>query len=149
VRWVTRVSGIVVGVDRSEPSNRAVHFAAALAARDGTALTVVHVIPWSPYSFNTPSENEERHRRREEEIAAATEQVIEPAVAAAKEEGVEATTVVRHGDPVDLIIEETEQRGADLIVMGRSGDSRVKRAIFGSYPSALVQEAPVPVVVIP
>ncbi len=124
-------------------------FAAALAARDGTALTVVHVIPWSPYSFNTPLENEERHRRREEELAAATEQVIEPAVAVAKEAGVEAATVVRHGDPVDLLIEETEQRGGDLIVMGRSGDSRVKRAIFGSYPAALVQEAPVPVVVIP
>ena len=139
----------MVGVDRSEPSGRAVRFAAALAARDGTALTVVHVIPWSPYSFNTPLENEERHRRREEELAAATEQVIEPAVTVAREAGVEATSVVRHGDPVDLIIEEREQRGCDLIVMGRSGDSRVKRAIFGSYPSALVQEAPVPVVVIP
>lgn len=149
MKWVTRVSGIVVGVDRSEPSERAVRFAAALAKRDGTALTVVHVIPWSPYSFNTPSENEERHRRRDEEIAAATEQVIAPAKAAAEEEGVEPETVVRHGDPVDLIIEETEQRGCDLIVMGRSGDSRVKRAIFGSYPAHLVQEAPVPVVVIP
>ncbi len=67
----------------------------------------------------------------------------------AGETGVVVTSEAHHGDPVDTIIEIAERLGASSIVIGRTGDSRVKRALFGSLPSHLVQVAPVPVTVVP
>ena len=46
---------------------------------------VAYVIEWSPYSFNTPEENEKRHKRREEEIERAQSQVLDPLVASLQE----------------------------------------------------------------
>ena len=65
---------MLVGVDGSESSRRAVDFAATRAKAGDARLIVAHVIEWSPYTFNTPEENEIRHRRREEEIARAQTQ---------------------------------------------------------------------------
>ena len=58
----------LVGVDDSDCSRRALDFASRRARAMGARLVVVYVIEWSPYSFNTPEENEQRHKRREEEI---------------------------------------------------------------------------------
>ena len=143
------MSEILVGVDRSDHSRRAVEFAVARALERTGGVVIVHVIPWSPFSFNTPSENEHRHAQKAAEIAAATEQVIDPMVAIVREAGVPVEAVVTHGDPVDTIIKIAEERHSDHIVLGRTGDSRVRQAIFGSTPGHLVQEAPVPVTVIP
>jgi len=142
-------STVIVGIDGSEPSKRAVAFAISLAEEQGVRLVVAHVIPWSPYSFNTPSENEQRAEAKSEEIAAATTQIIEPATAAASAAGHDVTQVVRHGDPVDTLVELAGEHGASAIVVGRTGDSRVKRALFGSIPGHLVHESPIPVTVVP
>jgi nucleotide-binding universal stress UspA family protein len=140
---------LIVGVDGSDPSKRAVDFALRLASDVGLSLVIAHVIPWSPYSFNTPSENEERAAKKKEELDAATSQIVEPAVAVAAEAGQEVTQVVRHGDPVDVLVEMATEFSAAAIVVGRTGDSRVKRALFGSIPGHLVHESPIPVMVVP
>ncbi len=143
------MSEILVGVDRSVQSKRAIEFAARRAKELDRSILVVHVIPWSPFSFNTPEENEQRHARRTEEIKAATEQIITPMLALAEESGMPVETLVQHGDPVDTLIQIAEKRGCEHIVLGRTGDSRVKQAIFGSLPAHIVQHAPVPVTVVP
>lgn len=143
------MSVVLVGVDGSESSKHAVEFAATRATQLGFSVVVAHVIPWSPYSFNTPQENERRSIAKKEEIDAATEQIIDPAVATIANAGLEVSSLVQHGDPVDLLIDVAEENEAVQIVVGRTGDSRVKRAIFGTIPSQLVQHAPVPVTVVP
>ena len=143
------MSVVLVGVDKSDSSRHAVAFAARLASQLGLSLLVAHVIPWSPYSFSTPGENERRAQVKEEEIAAATEQLLDPMAAMAREAGVEVDTAVRHGDPVDVLIELGKDRDAEMIVVGRTGDSRMRRALFGSIPGHLVQEPRVPVIVAP
>lgn len=143
------MSEILVGVDRSVQSRRAVEFAVAQALERTAIVVIVHVIPWSPFSFNTPTENEYRHTQKQAEIAAATEQVIDPLAGLVREAGIALEVVVTHGDPVDTIITIAEKRHSDHIVLGRTGDSRVRQAIFGSTPGHLVQEAPVPVTVVP
>ncbi len=109
----------------------------------------MHVIPWSPFSFNTPTENEHRHTQKAAEIAAATEQIIDPLAQIVREAGVPVEVLVTHGDPVDTIIKLVADRRSDHIVLGRTGDSRVRQVIFGSTPGHLVQAAPVPVTVVP
>lgn len=140
---------LLVGVDGSDHSRRAVEFAVARTLERSGSMVIVHVIQWSPFSFNTPTENEHRHAQKAAEILAAQEQVIDPLAALAKEAGVPHEVVVTHGDPVDTIMKILDERHSDHIVLGRTGDSRVRQAIFGSTPGHLVQVAPVPVTVVP
>lgn len=142
---------VIVGIDGSEPSKRAVSFAITLAQTQKVNLVVAHVIPWSPYSFNTPTDNEERGEKKQDELRAATTQIIEPAVQAVSGSGsaCEVTPVVRHGDPVDTLVALATEYAATSIIVGRTGDSRVKRALFGSIPGHLVHESTLPVTVVP
>jgi nucleotide-binding universal stress UspA family protein len=143
------MSTILVGVDGSDTSTRALDMAAQWARNRGDELLVVHVIPWSPFSFNTPTENEHRHVRREQELAAAAEQVLDPMVERAKAAGVNVASVLVHGNPAETMVELAEERDAVHIVVGRSGDSMIKQAILGSIANRLAHSAPVPVTVVP
>lgn len=116
---------------------------------ESATLVIAHVIPWSPYSFSTASENAQRAETKREEITAAQEQIVAPSTARVEEKGIAATPVVRHGDPVETLIALAKEHDAATIVVGRTGDSRVRRAIFGSIPSHLVNESPIPVTVVP
>ena len=68
----------VVACDGSAASERALAYAIDHARRDGASLLVAHVLEWSPYSFLTPEELEERHKRRGEELARAKTALIDP-----------------------------------------------------------------------
>ncbi|PFG21283.1 universal stress protein [Serinibacter salmoneus] len=141
---------ILVGVDRSEASSRAVRFACARAQQEEAGVFLVHVIPWSPYSFTTQDELQHRTTVKQKEIEAATEQIMAPMVELAESLGAPVHTAeVRHGDPVDMMIALADSFSVAEIVVGRTGDSRIRRAIFGSLPSHLTQMASVPVTVVP
>lgn len=71
-------SKIVVGYDGSEAAERALDFAMSRADLSGNSLVIAHVLEWSPYSFLTPSEVEERHRRRTEEMQRAETAILAP-----------------------------------------------------------------------
>lgn len=141
---------IVVGVDTSPASKRAVEFACRLLTGGmANGLLLVHVVPWSPFSFATPEDNERRPIEREKEIAAANEQVLEPLRSLAQSSGVQADTTVRHGDPVEVLEDLAGEMSARLLVVGRTGDTGLRQRLFGGLPAHLVQTADVPVVVIP
>lgn len=128
---------ILVPVDGSDPSERAIRFAADLARRFECTLQVVHI---------TDTETE------------ATEQIIERAEEILAEEGIE-------GDPqisidVDLgfrsaeqvgndIVEMVESEGYDHVVMGHHGTGMVDRAILGSAAETVVDANVVPVTIVP
>jgi len=139
----------LVGVDCSTCGGRALEYAADRAAIKGARLIVAHVIEWSPYSFSTPQENEERHKRREEEIQRAHEQIIGPIVAAFRERGLDAQGVVRHGHAAQTLLDLAQEYEVTNIVIGRTGTSRLKAQLFGSVASTLVQIADRPVTVVP
>ena len=70
---------LIVGFDKTEASQRALTFAAAAAKATGATIHVVYILEWSPYSFLTAQELEERHKRRTEELSRAAE-LIAPAI---------------------------------------------------------------------
>jgi nucleotide-binding universal stress UspA family protein len=142
-------SKIVVGLDGSASGERAVAYAKKMANLIGACeLVLAHVIEWSPYTFQTPEENEMRHKRREEELAQATSRIIDPAVAAFKKEGFTARGVVRHGDVADLLNKVAEAEGADQIIVARASEAGLVQRIFGSSTVSLVTPACVPVTVV-
>ncbi len=140
---------ILVGVDQSDASTRAMTFAVERARRNDWRIIVVYVVNWNPYSFTTPDDNEHRAVKRREEIAYAQEKIIEPMLEIARAAGVECESVVRHGRPSQVLTDVASDRGVDLVVVGRTGDSGLREAIFGSTTGRLVQHAPVPVTVVP
>lgn len=140
---------VVVGVDNSDSSTHAVEFAVARAKLNDWRVVLVHVIPWTPFSFQTPSENEHRHRERQREIEAATEQILEPMAEIAERAGVPHEEVVRHGKPSETLLDIAEEHAAVHVVVGRTGDSGLREAVFGSVASRLVQHADLPVTVVP
>jgi nucleotide-binding universal stress UspA family protein len=139
---------VLVGVDGSDPSDRAIEFARDRARAFDGSIVLAHVIPWSPYSFNTPEENAQRHERREAELRAAKEQLLDPACALVGDD-VPCTAVVRHGNRAEVLVSLAREHGADHILVGRTGEGRLRTALFGSVPSQLIQIADVPVTVVP
>ncbi|MBR7744643.1 universal stress protein [Phycicoccus sp. BSK3Z-2] len=140
---------VVVGVDNSDVSTRAVEFAVDRAQKNDWKVVLVHVIPWSPYSFQTPTENEHRQREKVNETNAAKEQILVPMAKIAEEGGVAHEEIVTHGKPSDTMSDLATKHGAVHLIVGRTGDGGLREAVFGSVASRLVQQAKIPVTVVP
>ena len=139
----------VVACDGSSASGRAVKVAVEQAKMSGASLLLVHVLEWSPYSFLTPEELEERHQRRNEELKRAEEALVEPLISSLTAEGVEATAMIRYGHVTQTLADVAEQEGAAQIFIGRTGQSTLSKLVFGSVAAAIAQIAPVPCTIVP
>ena len=140
---------LLVGLDGHSSGERALTYGEEMAKLIGACdLLVVYVIEWSPYSFQTPEENAERHKRREEEISTAMDRVVTPALARLAAAGVTASGLVRHGNVADTLNAVAVKEGASQIIVSRSKESGLSKRIFGSSTANLVMEASVPVTVV-
>ncbi len=140
---------LMVGVDCSECSDRAVEFAADHARQADAKLYVAHVIEWSPYTFSTVEENAERHKRREQELSRAHTEIIDPIVKRLQAEGLAAEGLVRHGHVATTLSVLAQEHDVKNIIIGRQGTSMLKAHLFGSVGSHLVQTAECAVTVVP
>lgn len=140
---------IIIGLDGTDTGERALAFAKSLASKmDACELLAIYVIEWSPFTFQTAEENEQRHNRREEEIELATARIVEPAVNALKEAGFKASGLVRHGDVAETLNKLTVEAGGSQIIVGRGSSDGFTKRVFGSSTQNLVMHADVPVTVV-
>ena len=136
----------VVGIDGSEGSIRTAQYALTQAQKAGASLKVIHVLEWSPYSFLTPEELEERKKRRVEELDRGKTAILGPIIEKLGDDGVEGE--VRFGQIADVISKYCDEIGAEQCFVGRHGGGLTSR-LFGSVPGSLVQISNVPVTVVP
>jgi nucleotide-binding universal stress UspA family protein len=139
----------VVACDGSTASGRAVKAAVEQAKLTGASLLLVHVLEWSPYSFLTPEEIEERHKRRSEELKRAQAALVDPLIATLTSDGIEASAIIRYGHVTQTLAEISEKEGATQIFIGRTGQSTLSKMVFGSVAAAMAQIAPVPCTIVP
>ncbi len=139
----------VVACDGSQSSERAVAYAIEQARNNGGAVLIAHVLEWSPYSFLTPDELEERHKRRNEELARAKTALIDPILASISDDGVEVDSVIKYGHVAETLADIATEAGATQLIIGRTGESSVKARVFGSVVGTLAQIAPVPCTIVP
>jgi nucleotide-binding universal stress UspA family protein len=139
----------LVGVDCSDCGTRALEYAAERAKLQDAKLLVAHVIEWSPFQFSTVQENEERHKRREEEIQRAHSEIVDPIVQSLRDRGIDAEGLVRHGHVAETLDDLAHEYEVTNIMLGRLGSSGLRRHLFGTVSSTLVQIADVPVTVVP
>ena len=139
----------VVACDGSSASGRAVKVAVEQAKLSGASLLLVHVLEWSPYSFLTPEELEERHKRRNEELKRAEKALVEPLIASLTSEGIDASAIIRYGHVTQTLADIAEKEGASQMFIGRTGQSTLSKIVFGSVAAAMAQIAPVPCTIVP
>jgi nucleotide-binding universal stress UspA family protein len=139
----------VVGFDGSAPARRALDFAVERVRAQGGTIVLAHVLEWSPYSFLTPEELEERHKRRREEMDRAKKAIISKVVTELEDAGITVEAEIRYGKTHDILSRIAEEKNAVQIVIGRDGQSSLGARVFGSVAGALVQTAPVPCTIVP
>ena len=138
--------GIVVGVDGSGHSRKALETAAAEAAAHGAPLTVlvIHQAVRDVYgSASHYGDDAALTEKAKEAAQAETDQVL--AAAGAQPASVTVTAV--HGLPVDELVKASE--GADMLVLGRRGMGGFARLLMGSVSSQVAQHAQCPVLIVP
>ncbi|MCX5427079.1 universal stress protein [Streptomyces sp. NBC_00257] len=135
---------IVVGVDGSEGSLRALDWAAAESARSRLPLRVVHASLWEHYEGMRPTFDTGRP----------AEQILaEHLVASAQERvhrlhaEVRVVADVQPEDPVNALVRESHE--AALVVLGSRGRGRIAGMLLGSVSLAVAGRSHCPVVVIP
>ena len=139
----------VVGYDGSDAANRALDFAVGRARSQGASVLIAHVLEWSPYTFLTPTELEQRHKRRSEELARAEKALITPAVKRLESSGVAVETAIKYGHIANTLGEICTESGASQVFIGREGQDSLSARVFGSVAGSLVQTAPVPCTIVP
>ncbi|MBG0832443.1 universal stress protein [Planomonospora sp. ID67723] len=134
---------VVVGVDGSADSLRAVEWAVHEAVRRGLPLRVVH----AAYAWlHSPAEAGIEEVRQW--LLNNGRQVLGQAMAHAREREPEAvvTDAVVTGDPVGVMVAEAEE--AELLVVASRGTGRISSLLLGSVALKVVSQAPCPVVVV-
>ncbi len=143
---------ILVGIDGSEPSLRAMQTAATLAHRFGSHVLAVsvaslpdyYVVDFAGSPVATTTITEGLRRAAEDRC----KQALEGAREVAKRSGVEVETRVDFGPVKEVLLEAVARYKPDLLVVGRLGLSRFKRLWIGSVSEAMVRLAECPVLVV-
>jgi nucleotide-binding universal stress UspA family protein len=132
---------LVVGMDFSENSERAVGAAVTFARATGAQLVLVNVLAGSP-EMRDATEDDLSVRGSIEQ------RMRELSAKLAQDHGVRVDYGVVEGVAAAELVRYVEVWGGDLLVVGSAGRSGLGRILVGSVAEALVQQAPVPVLVI-
>lgn len=137
---------ILVAIDGSEESRRALSLAVKLAQTTRKRLTLAHAAP-APASWATGASNAnwvEFHRSYEQYA----EKLLTEAARELAATGVELDTLVLHGAPAEALAQACEASDVEMVVVGSRGQGSVRRALLGSVSDRLVNIAPKPVLVV-
>ena len=139
---------ILVPVDLSPFSNEIAMEAVKVAKITGGKIILLHVVSldigfiigdvgfqYLPELEKTALEEDAKELSKLQDIIAA--------------QGVEVESLVKQGIPVDTILEQVEETGADTIVIGSKGHGTLYEAFVGSVCRDVIKDAKVPIVVIP
>ena len=139
----------VVACDGSPASARALQFAIDQAKSNGASILIAHVLEWSPYSFLTPEEIEERHKRRSEELDRAKTALVDKLVEHVSSAGIKVESEIRYGHVTETLADIAKQEGVSQLFIGRMGQSNIAARVFGSVAGTMAQIAPVPCTIVP
>jgi nucleotide-binding universal stress UspA family protein len=134
---------ILLPTDFSENAEKACDIAFKLAAFNNGTVSILHAydLPYSDRSMTT-SLLEVMKENAEKNMATFAEKVKKKYSGA-------FTTLVRLGNPIRLIHDQSEQDGIELVVMGTKGASGLEEVLIGSNAASVIQNTNKPVLIIP
>lgn len=134
---------ILVPIDFTEMSLKALEYAAAFATRFKARLLLLHVV--GPATYVQGLSYIELHEAEQCERALRQLQTeIERSIPV----GLEAEPIVSVGVVFDVIVETARKTGADLIVAATHGDGGIGQVAAGSTVERIVRHAPCPVLIV-
>ncbi|MGE0813858.1 MAG: universal stress protein [Vicinamibacterales bacterium] len=140
---------ILLATDGSPSAQAAVEAVATRPWPDATAIRVLTVIHTAvPFILDPTYTVAFIHIDQLEKARARAPELVADVAARVTRPGTTVTTEVREGSPKDLIVDEAERWGADLIVLGTHGHGAVGRFLLGSVAHSVVLHAPCSVEVV-
>lgn len=139
---------ILVAVDGSDVSDRALDEALKLAKEQQAQVRIVHVVDTMPPMTGEGVVYFDAYRQSALE---AGRQVLDTAIARARQAGVEAEPMLvetRAQHPSRSIVEEARRWPADLIVIGTHGRTGLSHLLLGSVAEGVVRHALIPVLIV-
>jgi nucleotide-binding universal stress UspA family protein len=141
------VAEILVPVDGSEYSTKALDVAIDLARALGAELVILHVVDPSRVAMLSGGLAQVIPQSLAE-VQAEGRQIVEDAHRRVPPD-VRASTRLVDGIPVDQIERIADEAKPSFIVMGTHGRSGLSRAVNGSVAEGVARRSPVPVVMVP
>jgi nucleotide-binding universal stress UspA family protein len=142
------IKRILLAVDGSENSLRAVDKAIEMALSFGASVVIINVVSPSDVKYYSGKGKEpscEDAERANSKLCEAVERIQASRVL--------YDTKVVSGNPAEQILQEaegeTEEDRYDLIIMGSKGESEGQRFLFGSVAQKVTQHSRVAVLVVP
>lgn len=138
-------SKILVPVDCSDNSNRALDAALFLSEKLGSKVTVIHVMEDVPI-LKIASEKVLREildaYKKENEL------ILSKCSENARKKGLTIDTKLLCGNPGSVILDFCEKEKYDIIVMGSRGMGKFKQLVLGSVSSKVLHHSTSPVMII-
>ncbi len=125
---------ILVPVDGSEHSNRALHEAINLAKMTNGTITLLNV------QTNQSSVTSSNGRLEENKPLSEAQKIVQDA-------GIAVKTILLYGNVVDQIVKTAKDTGSELIIVGARGLSKFEELLLGSVSHGVLEKAPCPVIV--
>lgn len=138
-------SKILVPVDGSDNSYRALDAALFLSEKLGSNITVIHVMEDVPVLYiesqKLLSELLENYKKEKQDILSKCSEI-------ATKKGVTIKTVLLQGNPASIILGFSKKEKYDIVIMGSRGMGKFKEIILGSVSSKIVHHSSCPVMLI-
>jgi nucleotide-binding universal stress UspA family protein len=137
------IKNILVPIDFSAGSSRAVELACAMAKAFRARITLLHVLHlpnpeygdavYATVADRTPS------------LLRSCEAALQTEGARITELGIETTTLLREGNPAHEIVDVARGQKVDLLVIATQARGRLSRGLLGSVTEKVMRLSPVPV----
>ncbi len=135
---------ILVPTDFSDNANQALRYAINLANYFGATVYVVHAYQVSRGTGRLISIDHIVEEDRQKELGLLLRQV-KPLVG----ENAAIEGYVRRGSSVDVVVSTAEKLLVDVIIMGTTGASGMKKMFFGSTASNIIKNTKIPILAVP
>jgi nucleotide-binding universal stress UspA family protein len=141
-------SHILVPIDSTELSKKAVQTAAGMATQFGSKITLFHAAPsevWHMYAESVAYSGQYLETFRDEMKRNAERLLTD----AAKTTSVKVATDYVHDDnPADAIVNAAKRLNCDLIIMASHGHKGIKGLLLGSETHKVLTHTDLPVLVV-
>ncbi len=167
------IKKILVAVDGSEPSKKALEYAVWVAGKTGAEVTLINVVDadklkltyeamdrflpeWKDKIKGTddikrysPFFEEQLSCMMEDPLCKRANNVLKEMVKFAEKNGVKPKTIMKLGRVVDTIVQTAEDERFDHIIVGKTGLTGIKRLAMGHVADDVAKYAPCRVTVVP
>jgi len=151
------ITRVLVPVDGSEHSRRALEFATDIAERFSASVVLLHVVstaaplPAPQVGVTVTSEGVPPpvfSTKMVEDLAKLGSELLARQGSEVERRGLTVKKVLERGEPVEKILQTAKNERCDLIAIGARGLGKMRALLLGSVSDGVVHRAPCPVLVV-